>query len=337
MNKNIFILIKFLIILLTCFICGFFIRNYLSRLVKYFFIKIKKQIDENVIYSIFKPVIFWLIIFGIYIGLRVTEISQNIIYIFDKILISLLIISITVTVIKISQLFLKSYSDKFSSTLPLASVVYNATKLIIWIIAILIMFNYLGINITPILTVLGVGGLAVALGLQDTLSNFFAGIYIAVSKQIKIGDYIRTETGQEGYVIDVGWKTTKIKTLYDNTVVIPNVKLSQIITTNYSLPQKDFNISLEITAERNAEIEKTINVIIDIAKEIMKTVKGGVPHFEPYVKYTGIDESNIKFNVILRVEEYINKDIIVHEFINKLEKYYRKASTIKSIQVNKLN
>ena len=92
------------------------------------------------------------------------------------------------------------------------------------------------ISLTPVLTTLGVGGLAVALALQDTLSNLFAGFYVSVSGLVRIGDYIRLNSGEEGYITDINWRCTTMRTRFNNLVVIPNNKLGQAIFTNYFLP-----------------------------------------------------------------------------------------------------
>ena len=95
------------------------------------------------------------------------------------------------------------------------------------------MLNAVGVSITPIITALGVGGLAMALALQDTLSNLFAGIHILAEHTIRIGDFIRLETGQEGYVEDISWRTTRIRMLPNNMVIVPNSKLAQSVVVNY--------------------------------------------------------------------------------------------------------
>ena len=104
-------------------------------------------------------------------------------------------------------------------------------------IQVLIILSVIGISVTPILTALGVGGLAVALALQDTLSNLFAGAPILMEKPIRAGDFIRLETGREGYVVDIAWRTTRIWMLTNNLVVIPNSKIAQSTLTNYHLPE----------------------------------------------------------------------------------------------------
>ena len=93
------------------------------------------------------------------------------------------------------------------------------------------------VDIRAILAALGVGGLAVALALQDTLSNLFAGFYVSVARQIRIGDFVKIDAGQSGYVQDIGWRSTTLRELGGSLIFIPNNKLAQSIVTNYHLPQ----------------------------------------------------------------------------------------------------
>ena len=111
----------------------------------------------------------------------------------------------------------------------------------------LILLNHFNVSITPILTALGVGGLAVALALQDTLSNLFGGFYVAVAGQVRLGDYIKLNTGEEGYVTDIGWRCTTLPGTANNMIIVPNAKLAQAIVTNYYLPEKRMAANFQLT------------------------------------------------------------------------------------------
>ena len=110
--------------------------------------------------------------------------------------------------------------------LAMAGLTRTLTRFAVLATGLLVLLAYLNISITPMLTALGIGGLAVALALQDTLANFFAGLHILVERPIFVGDYIRLESGQEGVVTDIGWRTTRIRTLSANMVVVPNTKIT---------------------------------------------------------------------------------------------------------------
>jgi small-conductance mechanosensitive channel len=190
---------------------------------------------------------------GIYFALESTKLPESIVHIIDKILLVLGIFSVTLVMANISTRLIKVYSGKVKAALPVTSLTQNISRIIVLGIGILIILNSLGISITPILATLGVGGLAVALALQDTFSNLFAGFHIIVARQIRIGDYVKLESGEEGYVTDINWRTTKIRMLPNNVVLVPNAKLTQAIITNYYLPDKEMAVLINVGVHYNEQ------------------------------------------------------------------------------------
>jgi len=217
---------------------------------------------------------------------------------------------------------IKFYASRIDSALPVTSLTRNIARIFVFSIGALIILNSLGISITPILATLGVGGLAVALALQDTLSNLFAGFHITVAKQIRVGDYIKLETGEEGYVVDINWRSTKIKMLSNNIVLIPNDKLNKAIVTNYYLPDKEMAVLVDLGVHCKSDLEKVERITCQVAKSVMAEVNGGVTYFEPFIRYNAFGGSSIKFTVILRAKEFVDQYLIKHEFIKRLHKRY---------------
>ena len=120
----------------------------------------------------------------------------------------------------------------------------------------LVILTGLGLQITPILTALGVGGLAVALALQDTLANLFAGFYLTVAKHIRIGNYIKLSSGEEGYLVDIDWRASRLRQLTNNTVLVPNAKLSQSIVTNYHSPEHELVVTIEASVDYASDLDR---------------------------------------------------------------------------------
>jgi small-conductance mechanosensitive channel len=193
----------------------------------------------------------------------------------------------------------------------------------VYIIGILVLLQSLGISIAPILTALGVGGLAVALALQDTLSNLFAGIHMVASRKIRPGDYVELDGGREGYVEDITWRYTTIRTLSNNMVIIPNAKLASSVATNFALPDREIAISVDVGVAYESDLEKVESVTLEVAREVMEEVEGGVPGSEPSIRYRKFDDSSIGFSVNLRAKEFTNQYFIRHAFIKRLHKRYR--------------
>lgn len=161
-----------------------------------------------------------------------------------------------------------------------------------------VLLRYFDLSITPILTALGVGGLAVALALQDTLANFFAGIHILVEAPISVGDFIRLSAGEEGTVSDIGWRTTRVLTTAGNTIVIPNVKITSGILTNYALPDQKLCIEVVLVAGLDADVQRASQA----AMEEARLVEGVMPDFAPLVLFDpGVTPTHIQFKLIVRV------------------------------------
>ena len=133
----------------------------------------------------------------------------------------------------------RTHGPAIDPSLPTTTLTENLVRIVVVILGLLVILKGLGLDITPMLTALGVGGLAVALALQDTLANLFAGLYLTVAKHIRIGNYIKLSSGEEGYLVDIDWRASRLRQLTNNTVLVPNAKLSQSIVTNYHSPENE--------------------------------------------------------------------------------------------------
>ena len=187
------------------------------------------------------------------------------------------------------------------------------------------------------LATLGVGGLAVALALQDTLSNLFSGFHIMLARQVKVGDFIKLESGEEGYVTDINWRTTKVKMLPNNVVLIPNSKLAQAIIVNYYLPDKETAVLVQAGVHYDSDLKKVEKVTCEVAKQVMKLVPGGVPGFDPFIRYHTFADSSINFTVILRAGEFVDQYLIKHEFIKRLHERYQKEGIVIPYPIRAVN
>jgi small-conductance mechanosensitive channel len=212
--------------------------------------------------------------------------------------------------------------DQVRAGLPFTGLTRLVVRAVIIGIGFLTVLNGLGISITPILTALGVGGLAVALALQDTLANVFAGLYVIAAGQIRLGDYVRLDSGQEGYVTDIGWRSTTIRMLANNLVLVPNAKLAQAVVTNYDLPERDLAVLVAIGVDYGSDLEHVERVTVDVAREVLQTIDGGVPTFEPFIRFHTFGDSSVQFTVILRGNQFVSQYALKHEFIKRLHHRY---------------
>jgi len=268
--------------------------------------------------------LFWGFLGGLYGAIVYAPVTEKQFSIGTKVLMVLFILSITVVIARGATGIGLGYSRKREGVFPSATILSNLIRALVYVLGLLTIFYSFGVNITPALTALGIGGLAVALALQDTLSNFFAGLQIVVSQQISNGDYIKLSSGQEGYVTDITWRNTILRTLPNNMVIIPNAKLASEIFTNHYLPQKETAVLMQVGVSYDSDLAKVEKVTIDVASEVMSEVAGAVPDFQPFIRYHTLDDFSINFSVILRGKEFTDQYLIKHEFIKRLHDRYQK-------------
>jgi small-conductance mechanosensitive channel len=220
-------------------------------------------------------------------------------------------------------MMLRNLEARYEAVRNIKGPLEIAVKTIFTAVGAMIILDNLGISITPILTTLGIGSLAVAIALQDTLGNFFAGLYIRADRFIEIGQYVRIETGDEGYVHHIGWRSTRIRMLPNNMVIVPNNKIVQSIITNYYMPDPELAVLVQVGVHYNSDLKKVEKVTSEVAKEVLQTVPGGVTSFDPFIRYHTFADSSINFTVILRAREFTDNFLIKHEFIKRLQARYR--------------
>jgi small-conductance mechanosensitive channel len=187
----------------------------------------------------------------------------------------------------------------------------------------LIFLSSVGISITPILASLGIGTLAVALALQDTLSNLFTGIYMIAAKPIAAGNFIKLESGEQGYVQKVGWRCTYIRMLGDSEVVVPNAKLASSVITNFSLPQEQLVVTIEIGMHYDSDLQEVETITLEVARDVMGTVEGALSGFEPRLRFHTFGDSSINFTLWLGADSYRASLVVKHEFVKRLHARYR--------------
>jgi small-conductance mechanosensitive channel len=308
----------------TGLIAGLIFEKIIFKRLRQLSLRTKWEGDEIIMNALRGIAIFWFFSAGAYAALLNIPMGETLLNIMQKILVAAVIFSATLFLTKIVVGFIGLYARKKEGILPSTTIITNLARLLIFVLGVLIILQSLGISITPVLTALGVGGLAVALALQDTLSNLFSGLYLIVSRQIKPGDYIKLDSGEEGYVADISWRNTTIRALSNNMIVVPNSKLAAAIIINYYQPGREMGLIIPVGVNYDSDLEFVEQVTLDVAKEVMRLTPGSVPEFEPAVRFHTFGESSINFSVVLRVREFVDQYLLKHHFIKRLHERYRR-------------
>ncbi|MGE5309385.1 MAG: mechanosensitive ion channel family protein [Deltaproteobacteria bacterium] len=311
-------------IVIGALLAGFLVRNFVFRRLLHWGKISRRPLDDIVIAAISKPFLFWWALFGAYVALETSVVPARVAFIGSKALLVLAIASVTVTLARIATGMIRANAERLETTVTITSLTDNATRVIIFLIGSLLIVNSLGISVVPILATLGVAGLAVGLALQDTFGNFFAGFHIILSKQIRINDYVRLDSGVEGYVYDINWRTTQIKTLAGNLVLVPNLKLTQAVITDFCLPQKEVAVTVEVSVRPESDLEKVQMATEAVASETASSMPGSLPGQQPKALFTEFSEYGVKLSVTLKCREFTDQYSIRHELIKRLHARYNK-------------
>lgn len=293
------------IVFLVTFAAGWLARKLFMRVLRAWIARTNSRPAMILAEALRGPILIWAVILGAHLALQSSELPHKVTTFSAKALLVLWILSLTLMCMQLAGNLVRYYGAQVPGALPVTSLSQNLAQLFVVLLGILVMLHNLGLEIGPILGALGVGGLAVALALQDTLSNLFAGFYIAVARQIRLGDYIKLNTGEEGYVSDITWRSTAIRSLGNNMIIIPNSKLSQANVTNYHLPETRMSASLQVAVGFDSDPERIEAMLLDVARAAVGRVAGLLADPAPSVAFDpGIAESWLGFTLNFQVTEF---------------------------------
>jgi small-conductance mechanosensitive channel len=277
--------------------------------------KTASRLDDIAVASLKRPSVFWCAALALSVAIAVSELPERRVVPAQKAIEVLLILSVTFAAAGMAGRLFENYLVEKELPGPGTGLVQGVLRGTIFVVGILVALSVLGISIAPIITALGVGGLAVALALQDTLANLFAGIHILVEKPLRVGDFVRLESGQEGQVVDITWRTTRVRTLANNLVVLPNGKLTQSTFTNYSLPESRSALAIPVSVAYGTDVERVERILLETAAEAAGGAEGALAEPAPAVRLIpGFGASSLDLTLSVHVaafaDQYAVQDVL---------------------------
>jgi len=265
------------------------------------------------------------LVVGLYWIVNTIDIIEPLVRIFSYILFTVIILTITRVIARTVSGVIDMQIERSQQSMPKTTLLNAIVNGIIYAMGILVVLQYYGISIAPILTALGVGGMAVALALQETLANIFSGLHLILSKQLRLGDYIHLSSGEEGRVTDITWRFTTIVPVGEgNMVVIPNQKIASSIITNYSMPRHDIIIKIPVGVAYDSDLQKVEDVTLDVARQVLSELNEKLDdERQPSVRFFNFGDSSIDFNVLLHSARFDDQFRLKHEFIKALTARFR--------------
>tara|TARA_B100000949_G_scaffold149592_1_gene131429 strand:+ start:28 stop:1101 length:1074 start_codon:yes stop_codon:yes gene_type:complete len=248
----------------------------------------------------------------------------------------LVIVILTISFSRITSVFLDWYSRKILKKTAtelddkLVPPLKRILPIIIYLLGALQLLGYFGFSISPILAGLGIGGIAVALAVQPTLSNFFAGTYVLTEGALKEGDFIEIEGGIQGYVSSVGWRSTKIRDRFNNLVLIPNSKMAESVVTNFYSPETAINILITSGVAYEENLENVEVTVKDTLQQLSSVSENVANNTQPRFGFSEFGDSNINFWIFMQAKDWSASFQLKSEIIKAVHSSFDK----KGITIN---
>jgi len=269
------------------------------------------------------PSILWSIVLGLWIAIDVAgeteQLSRRLSQQFGLILEVAIILSVTLTVAGILSTLIQRASERQALGGPITGLGQAVVRGVVLIVGFLVLLAALGIQITPILTALGVGGLAVALALQDTLSNLFAGAHLLADKPIRVGDYVKVADTVEGYVVDIGWRSTRVRMIQNMVVTIPNKRVAESIITNYDMPDPRLTLLIRVSVDYGSDVELVERLLVEEATSAVGEVAGLMASPSPSARLIpGFGDFSLDFTLSCQVASFTDQFPVQHELRKRI-------------------
>lgn len=300
----------------------FIARGITIHLLKKWIQRCETGVNEVILRSLRTPSVYWCIAIGLYMAIELSELPRKYVLIVDRTIYILIVFSATIALANLAVRAFENYARRSDINIPATGILFGVFRATIIIAGVLVILNILGVSIAPLLTALGVGGLAVALALKDTLSNLFAGLHIIASKQVRPGDYIKLNSGEEGVVTDITWRSTTITSSANNIIIVPNAHVASATITNYELPDRQMSVGVQVTAPNGEDLDKIEAITCEVAREVMNQAPGAVAGEEPSVRFHTFVDNGVGFSVTIRIMDSSSLPVVRHHLIKALHRRY---------------
>lgn len=237
----------------------------------------------------------------------------------------LAIVIVTAKVATLSGRLVRIVTSREDNPLPSSTIFVNLARGTVWVVGGLVVLAALRVSIAPLITALGVGGLAIGLALQPTLENLFGGIQVLMSRQVEPGDFIRLETGEEGWVRDVTWRNTTIEMVSNDLVIVPNATIAKSRVINFTTLDEQHSVTVPVGVAYGSDLEYVERITADAARAAQREIEGAVSEWDPPIRFFEFGDHAVNLRVVLRVERYDVRFAVLSEFIKRLHKAYADA------------
>ena len=303
----------------------------------------RSDVDAKLVGAVRLPLTLVLVVLGAYLALTLpldlSPEQQDIVNSVGGLLVILVVVVGVASLISyVAEWYTKNVAPRTESTLDqrLVPLFRRVAVGLVYGLGAVLTLDQLGINIGPLIAGLGLGGLAVALAIQPTLANLFAGTYVMTEGVVNPGDYIVLDGGVGGYVVDVGWRSTRIRTWGNNLVIIPNSKFAETIITNYQQPYPMVNVYLTCGVSYDSDLYQVGRVCQEVMDHVLETNDSAVKEYGSYFGFDNFGDSNINFWLFLQAKDRPASFIVRSDLVQRLHRRFQEEGILINYPVRSL-
>ncbi len=332
------------IILGSAIALALLIHPALTRIGKRIAAKTTTTLDDLLIDAVSRPLFLFILVHGLFLALTSTALLDRWQMYVNKAWLSTSLLILVYGLQKVAKAVLSWYGEEVASRTgsrvdeKLLPMIRRVVTGLIYVIGGLMILDNLGVKLSPLIAGLGLGGLAVALALQATLSNLLAGASVVADGSIGVGDFIEIQGGPSGTIVDISWRTTKLHSISGNLIVVPNNKLVDSIVTNYNAPTPALNVFISCGVSYQSDLDQVKRVCLDVATQVIRDLPETVvvKDYQPLFWFREFGDSNVNFMVVLKAADRAATFPLTHEFIKRLHERFAQEGIEISYPVRKL-
>src|SRR5438128_9788388 len=269
------------------------------------------------------PSVLWSVVLGLWVAVefagQTERLSRRLSEQLGLVLEVAVILSVTITVANTLSIFIQRASQRRALGVLLTGLGQSVARGVVYIVGFLMLLTAIGVEITPILTALGACGLAVALALQATLSTLFAGVHLLADKPIRVGDYVKVADTVEGHVVDIGWRSTRVRMLQNVVVTIPNKRVAESMITNYDMPESRLVLPIRVSVDYGVDPDLVQRILEEETARAMNDVPGLMAEPEPSARLIpGFGEFSLDFTLLCHVKSFTDQFLVQHELRKRI-------------------
>jgi MscS family membrane protein len=286
------------------------------------------DLDDRIIDVVHRPVYFSIMLVGLALAVRYLAPQGKVLFYSDNLIYTVICLLWMAASFKAARAVLEHSIDRVSDVTGLGKdilpLVENVASVVLALIFLMAALSIWHVNITPLLASAGIAGVALAVAAKDMLSNFFGGLSIFMDKPYKKGDFVVLDKGERGEVVAIGLRSTKIKTLDDSLITIPNSLISASKIVNESAPAPNLRLRVPVSVAYGSDIDRVEELLTGCAKENEKIVREPAP----LARFKSFGESALNYELLCWAKEPALKEVAVHELNRAVYKAFAKEGIL---------